>query len=381
MALAIQAAGLLHQYIWSWLHPTPSKRPDALKLGVIAESYLDPATIIHPANSHPSLILHAISTPTKHCADSLRSQYHFAVAYGAHHDLIDDAALDAIFVSAPIGLRYALVKKCLERGKHVLCESPVAANAAEVQELVRSAAEKSLVLLDGVHWHFHPATHAWRKIVDDQEYGRIIRTDASGMKLTVTGGSTISLLSALGATRFALHATTPSTLLSVTARLSQTDPRVDAALYAHLILEDPHNNPVNCRVYTDLARPWAVGVVPRVWEVPMIQVETEKAVISYYNFLEPHLYHTIEVEDKSTGETAYRKRYQGGPLWGKVIVSTGEEGGVGGWSSYRWQLEAFVDAVQGRTPAYWVAPRESVWMMESVDAVYRAAELPVRESV
>ncbi|KAJ6106778.1 hypothetical protein N7512_010295 [Penicillium capsulatum] len=345
MALAIQAAGLLHQYIWSWLHPTPSKRPDALKLGVIAESYLDPATIIHPANSHPSLILHAISTPTKHCADSLRSQYHFAVAYGAHHDLIDDAALDAIFVSAPIGLRYALVKKCLERGKHVLCESPVAANAAEVQELVRSAAEKSLVLLDGVC------------------------------------GSTISLLSALGATRFALHATTPSTLLSVTARLSQTDPRVDAALYAHLILEDPHNNPVNCRVYTDLARPWAVGVVPRVWEVPMIQVETEKAVISYYNFLEPHLYHTIEVEDKSTGETAYRKRYQGGPLWGKVIVSTGEEGGVGGWSSYRWQLEAFVDAVQGRTPAYWVAPRESVWMMESVDAVYRAAELPVRESV
>lgn len=44
MTLAIQAAGLLHQYIWSWLHPTPSKRPDALKLGVIAESYLDPAT-------------------------------------------------------------------------------------------------------------------------------------------------------------------------------------------------------------------------------------------------------------------------------------------------------------------------------------------------
>ena len=44
MALAIQAAGLVQQYIWSWLHPTPSKRPDALKLGVVAESYLDPAT-------------------------------------------------------------------------------------------------------------------------------------------------------------------------------------------------------------------------------------------------------------------------------------------------------------------------------------------------
>lgn len=177
-----------------------------------------------------------------------------------------------------------------------------------------------------------------------------------------------------------MHASTPSTLLSVTARPS-TDPRVDAAACAHLVFEDPRGNAVNCRVDTDLARPWAAGVVPRVWELPVVRVETEKALISYYHFHEPHLYHTIAVEDKVTGRTVYRKRYEGGPLWGRIVVSTGEEGGVAGWSSYRWQLEAFVDAVQGRTPAYWVAPKESVWMMECVDAVYRAAGLPVRESV
>lgn len=199
--------------------------------------------------------------------------------------------------------------------------------------------------------------------------------------LTPAGGSTISFLPALGATRFSLHASTPSTLLSVTARLSKVDPRIDAALHAHLIFEDPHSNAVNCRVYTDMARPWAGGLLPRLWELPTIQVETEKALITYYNFLQPHLYHLIAVEDKESGQTVYRKRYQGGPLWGKVVVSTGEEGGVAGWTSYRWQLEAFVDAVQGRTPAYWVAPRESVWMMECVDEVYKAAGLPVRESV
>ena len=53
-------------------------------------------------------------------------------------------------ISAPIGLRYALVRSCLLKGKHVLCESPVAANAEEVKKLVGLAGEKGLVLLDGV---------------------------------------------------------------------------------------------------------------------------------------------------------------------------------------------------------------------------------------
>ena len=185
----------------------------------------------------------------------------------------------------------------------------------------------------------------------------------------------------MNAPRFALHASRLSAVLSVTARLSVNDPRVDAGLHAHLVFEDPHDNAVNCMVYSELARPWALGVLPRLWDVPTIEVETEKAVMNFYNFVQPHLYHYIGVRDKKTGKTVYRKQYAGGPLWGRVVVSTGEKGGREGWSSYRWQLEAFVDAVQGRTPAFWISGQESQWMMECVDAAYKAAGLPIRESL
>lgn len=116
------------------------------------------------------------------------------------------------------------------------------------------------------------------------------------------------------------------------------------------------------------------------WELPSIEVETDSAVLFFYNFLQPHLYHFLSVTDKRSGETVYKKQYAGGPLWGNITVSTGQKGGHPAWSSFRWQLEAFVDAVSGKTPAYWVAAQESVWNMESVDAVYSAAGLPVRES-
>lgn len=194
------------------------------------------------------------------------------------------------------------------------------------------------------------------------------------------GGSTLALMPALECTRFSLHATTPATVLSVTARPAQKDPRIDAAVHAHLVFEHAHDHSVHSRIYTDMARPWVGGFVPRVWELPSIEIETETTVLFFYNFTQPHLYHYISVTDKTTGETRYCKQYDRGPLWGSVTVSTGDKGGQSGWSTYRWQLEAFVDAVLGKTPAYWIPAQESVWNMECVDAIYRAAGLPMRES-
>jgi hypothetical protein len=43
MALVDQAATFLYQYVYSWLHTTPSKTPDALKLGVISTAQINPA--------------------------------------------------------------------------------------------------------------------------------------------------------------------------------------------------------------------------------------------------------------------------------------------------------------------------------------------------
>lgn len=186
---------------------------------------------------------------------------------------------------------------------------------------------------------------------------------------------------ALSFTRYALHARHPETITSVAMRPSTQDPRVDAAMFANLIFQGPDSQLVPSKIYTDMARPWAGGVIPRVWELPSIEVETEDAIIYYYNAMMPHLYHFISVTEKRTGKTTYVKQYSGGPLWGNVTTSSGKKGGRSSWSTYRWQMEAFVDAVKGKTPAYWISGEDSVVQMEVIDSLYRAAGLPVRPSV
>lgn len=59
-----------------------------------------------------------------------------------------------MFISAPIGLRFSVVELALRNGKHVLCESPLAANASEVKILVDLAKEMGVVLLEGVSCGF-----------------------------------------------------------------------------------------------------------------------------------------------------------------------------------------------------------------------------------
>ena len=61
-------------------------------------------------------------------------------------EIIEDAAIEAVFVATPIPTHYAIVKALLEGNKHVFCEKPLARQVAQAQELTQIASEKKRVL-------------------------------------------------------------------------------------------------------------------------------------------------------------------------------------------------------------------------------------------
>lgn len=185
---------------------------------------------------------------------------------------------------------------------------------------------------------------------------------------------------ALSFTRYALQTGHPKIIHSVTMRPHAQDPRVDEAMYAYLTFpasKSVGGGDVQSQIYTDMARSWVGRIVPKFWELPSIEVETEKAVIYFYNAMMPHLYHYISVLEKDSGKLEYWRQYAGGPVWGGV-ETTGGVGGRKGWSTYRWQLEAFVERIRGGEPPCWVDNWDSVVQMEVIDELYRAAGMPVR---
>lgn len=80
--------------------------------------------------------------------------------------------------------------------------------------------------------------------------------------------------------------------------------------------------------------------------------------------------HSIIVEDKITKVKTTQKHYSFGPKWGARSEPY--------WSTWRYQLEAFVAKVRGEDPPHWIDMKDSVAMAALIDQVYDKAGLPRR---
>ncbi|KAH9828953.1 uncharacterized protein C8Q71DRAFT_863631 [Rhodofomes roseus] len=196
--------------------------------------------------------------------------------------------------------------------------------------------------MEAFHWQCHPAAHAFKDVVS--KHDKVLQTHAImtspvcsipasdiRWQFDLAGGALMDVTYVLSSTRFALDAGAPLCVKSAHTRPSPWDERVDEAMDTTLVYregsaegaEGEYN--VEATVYADMRRANVAGFVPRVWELPTIEVETERALVTLYNFTMPHrvLYHYIATKDKATGETRYGTR-------STTLKYSGKTGGVHG---------------------------------------------------
>ncbi|KAF9342680.1 hypothetical protein BGX26_007048 [Mortierella sp. AD094] len=135
---------------------------------------------------------------------------------------------------------------------------------------------------------------------------------------------------------------------------------------AVLRLKRDDNTFVEAELIASLTNPWLSLQTYREI-IPMFIAETDDKIFTFGVFPMPVVYHYITIKDKATGKIE------------NLPKAYGE-----GYSTYRYQLEAFVKAVKnGGNDAEsipgWVTGEDSVLNMAAIDAVYKKAGMKLRE--
>jgi len=87
--------------------------------------------------------------------------------------------VDAVYILSKPSDHYDQIKLALQKGKHVLCEPPIALSVKEWSELNALAKEKKCVLMDAIRTAYSTAYYRLLLLVKSGRIGKVVSVDAS----------------------------------------------------------------------------------------------------------------------------------------------------------------------------------------------------------
>jgi predicted dehydrogenase len=119
----------------------------------------------------------AVASRSPERAREFADRFGIERAYG-YEDLAADPEVDIAYIGTPHPRHAADSIRCLEGGKHVLCEKPFALNAAQARDVVRVAREHDRFLMEAMWSRFLPSYVALREILDSGRIGEPLLVEA-----------------------------------------------------------------------------------------------------------------------------------------------------------------------------------------------------------
>ncbi|MEU1995684.1 Gfo/Idh/MocA family oxidoreductase [Nocardia gamkensis] len=329
---------------------TPSGQP--LRIGILGAARIAPAAVVRPAGANADAVVAAVAAREPERGRAFAREHGIAQVFDSYAALIAAPDIDAVYNPLPNGLHGRWTKEALAAGKHVLCEKPFTANAAEAEEIAALAARSDRVVMEAFHYRYHPMTRRAEEIIASGELGELVRVDTA-MCFPLPRFSDIRYDYALAggalmdAGCYAVHMArvfggeNPE-VIAATAKLR--GPHIDRAMSAELRFPSGHTGRVRCSMWSsDLLR---IGA----------RVLGERGELRLLNPVAPQLPRRLSV------------RSRGGRRTEKISRR----------STYAYQLDAFVAAVRHGEPVL-TSAQDAVATMTVIDAIYAAAGLPLRQ--
>ena len=144
-----------------------------LGLGNIAEKFASDLKLV------PHCVLQAVASQRFGRAQAFAEKYQAIAYYDSYEALLEDMDVDVIYIATlhPTHAQWSIY--CLQHKKAVLCEKPLAMNRREVEQMVQTANQHSVFLMEALWTRFNPLFKQLILWIEDGKIGTIRHIQAS----------------------------------------------------------------------------------------------------------------------------------------------------------------------------------------------------------
>lgn len=365
-----------------------------------------PMAFITPAKSHPEVIPYSVAARDKSRATAYARKYGIPVVKDSYDDIINDPEIHAVYIPLPNGLHFEWAMKALAKGKHVLLEKPSTSNAHEADILFHSptlgSSSNPPILMEAFHSRMTPAMKLFLSLLDKPNITHakanlilpavIAKDDDIRFNYSLAGGALMDAGTyPVGVVLLAFGTEPTECIESNMTPMAPPREQCDATTHAKLRFPNGGIGEIdttlrgsNFRIqFPNISVTHKAVPAPEEAKEGMQVTRTRKVFLC--NFVMPHFYHYIEIEDEFEETTVATKAVR---KWTKKEIRkayTFKEAGEDDlpseiyWTTYRHMLEQFVNQVRGRKGnGAVITHEESLIRARTLDMIYNKSSLGAR---
>lgn len=144
-----------------------------LRWGILGCANIAIRALIPAIRASQTGTLLAIASRDRGKVNEVAAQHAIPRAYASYESLLADPEVDAVYIPLPNHLHREWTIRAAAAGKHILCEKPLALNAAEAEEMVEACARHSVQLAEAFMYRYHPRYDRVRAVIAAGEIGAV----------------------------------------------------------------------------------------------------------------------------------------------------------------------------------------------------------------
>ena len=141
--------------------------------GILGPGFIATHAIIPAIQEVSNSRILAVASSNEERSREVALRFGIERSYSDYQALLDDPDVDVVYIALPNHLHREWTTRAAAARKHVLCEKPLAMNAAECNEMITACQQANVLLMEAVMYRFHPRILYLKQMLLARELGDV----------------------------------------------------------------------------------------------------------------------------------------------------------------------------------------------------------------